>query len=73
MSRHTKASRRAAFRRANTIPTPPVVWRFDVRPFQRGVRAFVRAFRRAARVMYRAVMRALDARPPYFATAHPLP
>ena len=73
MSRRTKASRRAAFRRANTIPAPPVGWGFDVRPVLRGVRAFVRAFRRAARVMYRAVLRALAARPPYFPVAHPLP
>ena len=31
MSRHTKASRRAAFRRANTIPTPPVAMEETVR------------------------------------------
>ncbi len=53
MTRRTKASRRAAFRRANTIPTPPIVWRFDARPFLRAARRLARAFRRAARATYR--------------------
>lgn len=48
-ARRTKASRRAAFRRANTIPVPPIVCHFDARPFLRASRALARAFERAAR------------------------
>lgn len=55
MTRRTKASRREAFRRANTIPTPPIVWRFDVRPFLRAMRALAEAFECATRALCRLV------------------
>lgn len=72
MTRRTKASRRAAFRRANTIPASPVALRFDGRSFLRAARRVVQAFERAGRLLYLAVRRRLADGPPYFAVARPL-
>jgi diadenosine tetraphosphate (Ap4A) HIT family hydrolase len=67
VTRHTKASRRAAFRRANivTIPAPT---------FMRATRKVARAFDRAALRMSRAMQRgAFSWGPVFHAVAHPVP
>lgn len=75
MSRHTKASRRAAFRRANIVTIPAPTWlAFDGRAFMRATRKVARAFDRAALRMSRAMQRgAFSWGPVFHAVAHPVP